>query len=153
MLATWNLLCASHMRGRLSCVLPLYAGATILLTSMTVLGIVVETTSFPQGITRMKPSLVDILTEISSTQQKRVQVVSGPFHGGSHVVYEIQAHDLNGGERWCLRIPRDTDAAAFAAKGTDILRYIKKQRPALWAPSVIFRSERYVLMEFLDGAH
>lgn len=94
---------------------------------------------------------MDIITEVSSAQSKSIQLVSGPIHGGSHVVYEIQAQDPNGEEGWCLRIPRDTDAATFAEKGSDILRYVKTQRPALRAPFLVSRSEHYTLMESFDG--
>ncbi|RDL37245.1 uncharacterized protein BP5553_04678 [Venustampulla echinocandica] len=96
----------------------------------------------------MTPPLATIISEISSIKNSHIKILSGPLKGGSNTVYEIQSEQ---GDRWCLRIPHDADAASFATKGTAILEDVKKRRPALLAPAIIYQSDYYTVMEYLDG--
>lgn len=90
-----------------------------------------------------------IISEISSTTNTYIKIVSGPLKGGSNTVYEIQSER---GDRWCLRIPHDADAASFATKGTAVLEDAKERCPALLAPAIVYQSQHYTVMDHLDGA-
>ena len=92
--------------------------------------------------------LAAIISEISSTQNAHIKILSGPLKGGSNAVYEIQSEH---GDRWCLRIPHDADAASFATKGTAVLKYAKEKCPTLLAPTIIYQSQYYTIMDHLDG--
>jgi Ser/Thr protein kinase RdoA (MazF antagonist) len=92
--------------------------------------------------------LAAIISEISSTQNAHIKILSGPLKGGSNTVYEIQSEH---GDRWCLRIPHDADAASFATKGTAVLKYAKEKCPALLAPTIVYQSHYYTIMDHLDG--
>lgn len=96
----------------------------------------------------MIPPLTAIISEISSIQDAQVKILSGPLKGGSNNVYEIQSEH---GDRWCLRIPHDDDAASFATKGTTVLKNAKERCPELLAPGIVYQSGYYTLMEYLDG--
>jgi aminoglycoside phosphotransferase (APT) family kinase protein len=92
--------------------------------------------------------LAAIISEISSTQNTHIKILSGPLKGGSNTVYKIQSED---GDRWCLRIPHDADAARFATKGTVVLKDAKEKCPALLAPAIVYQSQYYTIMDHLDG--
>jgi hypothetical protein len=92
--------------------------------------------------------LAAIISEISSTQNTHIKILSGPLKGGSNTVYEIQSEH---GDCWCLRIPHDADAASFTIKGTAILKDAKERCPALLAPAIVYRSQYYTVMDHLDG--
>ncbi|KAL2755014.1 hypothetical protein ACRALDRAFT_211681 [Sodiomyces alcalophilus JCM 7366] len=94
------------------------------------------------------PSINEILAEISSAQNARFKATAGPFKGGSNIIYGIQS---DRGSRWCLRIPRDVDAGGLAARGARLLRRLKQQQPTLQVPAVIYTSERYTVLEYVDG--
>ncbi|KAG9228154.1 hypothetical protein BJ875DRAFT_528295 [Amylocarpus encephaloides] len=96
----------------------------------------------------MTPPLAAIISEISSTQNNHIKILSGPLKGGSNTVYEIQSEH---GDRWCLRIPHDDDAASFATKGAAVLKDAKEKRPALLAPTIVYQTNDYTVMEYLDG--
>jgi aminoglycoside phosphotransferase (APT) family kinase protein len=93
----------------------------------------------------MTPQLTAIISEISSIAD--VKILSGPLKGGSNTVYEIKSEH----GRWCLRIPHDDGAASFARKGTTVLKDAKERRPELLAPAVVYQSDNYIVMEYLDG--
>jgi aminoglycoside phosphotransferase (APT) family kinase protein len=92
--------------------------------------------------------LAAIISEISSTQNTHIKILSGPLKGGSNTVYEIQSEH---GDRWCLRIPHDSDAASFARKGTAVLKDAKEKCPGLLAPAIVYQSQYYTVMDHLDG--
>jgi len=96
----------------------------------------------------MIPSLAAVISEISSIQETHLKILSGPLKGGSNTVYEIQSKH---GDRWCLRIPHDASAASFAIKGTDVLKDAKERRPELLAPGIVYQSDYYTILEYLDG--
>jgi hypothetical protein len=92
--------------------------------------------------------LAAIISEIFSTQNTHIKILSGPLKGGSNTVYEIQSEH---GDRWCLRIPHDADAAIFARKGTAVLKDAKEKCPGLLAPAIVYQSQYYTVMDHLDG--
>jgi hypothetical protein len=92
--------------------------------------------------------LAAIISEISSIQNTNIKILSGPLKGGSNTVYEIQSEH---GDRWCLRIPHDADAASFTIKGTAVLKDAKERCPALLAPAIVYQSQYYTVMDHLDG--
>ncbi|KAE9377630.1 hypothetical protein N431DRAFT_541317 [Stipitochalara longipes BDJ] len=92
--------------------------------------------------------LAAIISEISSTQNTHIKILSGPLRGGSNTVYEIQSEH---GGRWCLRIPHDADAASFATKGTAVLKDAKEKCPTLLALAIVYQSQYYTVMDYLDG--
>lgn len=94
-------------------------------------------------------SLDQILSEISSAYGALFKVAAGPFRGRSNTVYEIRS---DGGHRWCLRVSLDADLAWLVSRGTLLLKLMKRQRPALRVPAVIFTSEHYTVLEYLEGA-
>jgi aminoglycoside phosphotransferase (APT) family kinase protein len=94
------------------------------------------------------PTLDEIISEISSAQGAIHKIVAGPVRGGSNCVYKTQSED---GSSWCLRIPLDADAGRRSARGVALLKSLKEEDPGLLAPAVIYPTERYTLMEYLDG--
>ena len=96
----------------------------------------------------MIPSLAAIISEISSIQETHVNILSGLLKGGSNTVYEIQSKH---GDHWCLRIPHDAGAASFAIKGTAVPKDAKERRPEPPAPGIVYQSDYYTILEYLDG--
>ncbi|KZF19222.1 hypothetical protein L228DRAFT_241891 [Xylona heveae TC161] len=101
----------------------------------------------------MTLSIAEIISEVSSILGASFRLPTyPPLRGGSHGVYVIEPEDgYNGKNRCCLRIPLDADAASASTKGTAILKIVKEKLPVLPIPAVIFQSEHYTVMEYLNG--
>lgn len=97
----------------------------------------------------MTLTLATIISEVSSVLGAKFHVLAGPLKGGSNSVYEIQSED--GENRWCLRVPLDADAASFSSRGTAVLKDVKERLPSLAAPAVIYQSQHYTAMEYING--
>lgn len=68
--------------------------------------------------------------------------------GQSHEVYKIST---KGEECYTLRIPKDETATLVAKRGIALLKSLKYMQPSLQIPLVIYKSQQFVILQFISG--
>lgn len=88
------------------------------------------------------------LEEVSVVLGTKIVNATRFEQGLSHDVYMIstEAADI-----YTLRIPKDKTAASIAKTGTVLLTALKRGQPTLQVPSVIYESDQFSILQFLDG--
>ncbi|KAJ0160434.1 hypothetical protein CTA2_7971 [Colletotrichum tanaceti] len=91
----------------------------------------------------------EILDDVAVSTGLEVREVSHLMEGRSHEVYKITVGEE--GKPYCLRVPKNESALATARRGLEVLKCLKNLQPALQAPAVIYESDRYAILQYLEG--
>ncbi|KAK3376724.1 hypothetical protein B0T24DRAFT_677593 [Lasiosphaeria ovina] len=88
------------------------------------------------------------LEEVSVVLGTKIVNATRFEQGLSHDVYMISTEAA---DTYTLRIPKDKTAASIAKTGTVLLTALKRGQPTLQVPSIIYESDQFSILQFLDG--
>ncbi|KAI0098289.1 kinase-like domain-containing protein [Nemania sp. FL0031] len=89
-----------------------------------------------------------LLEQVASVLGAEICSCARLQEGKSHQVYKISTE---GGKSYSLRIPNSETATLIAKRGTALLTALKDGQPRLPVPLVIYESEHFSILQFLEG--